>query len=228
MTKRKRKKGQTTIYNTLRRKLKIEQHEPHQKPTTWLWGFLWQLTHGWWVEVNWSVISWNSLSYKLIYFKLVFFLNRFGRGFGLLEHIVGRESILNQPNSIFGIIFYIIQLFCGMSHRSLHLWHGIVPPFSFYYLFLYIHVFSIKFLHYFISFFLYLICSPYQYNLMVTIAFIWHTSTLIVQVEGLGMHMWAAIDIRFYWFGENYVNKRNIKFIRTFLLKINMSTKNKK
>jgi len=29
MTKRKRTKGQTMIYKTLHRKLKIEQHEPH-------------------------------------------------------------------------------------------------------------------------------------------------------------------------------------------------------
>jgi len=32
MTKTKRTKGQTTIYKTLHRKLKIEQHEPHKKP----------------------------------------------------------------------------------------------------------------------------------------------------------------------------------------------------
>ena len=32
MAKRKRTKGQTTIYETLHRKLKIEQHKPHEKP----------------------------------------------------------------------------------------------------------------------------------------------------------------------------------------------------
>jgi uncharacterized protein YxeA len=31
MTKRRRTKGQTMRYKTLHRKLKIEQHEPHQK-----------------------------------------------------------------------------------------------------------------------------------------------------------------------------------------------------
>ena len=31
MTKRKRTKGQSIIYKTLHRKLKIEQHEPHKK-----------------------------------------------------------------------------------------------------------------------------------------------------------------------------------------------------
>jgi hypothetical protein len=30
MAKSKRRKGQTTIYKTLHRKLKIEQHEPHK------------------------------------------------------------------------------------------------------------------------------------------------------------------------------------------------------
>jgi hypothetical protein len=32
MVKRKRAKGQTMIYKTLHRKLKIEQQEPHKKP----------------------------------------------------------------------------------------------------------------------------------------------------------------------------------------------------
>jgi len=32
MGKRKRTKGQTAIYKTLHRQLKIEQHEPHGKP----------------------------------------------------------------------------------------------------------------------------------------------------------------------------------------------------
>jgi hypothetical protein len=39
MTKRKRTKQQTTIYKTLHRKLKIEQHEPHLKPeVNWCFG----------------------------------------------------------------------------------------------------------------------------------------------------------------------------------------------
>jgi len=32
MSKRKRTKGQATMYKCLHRKLKIEQHEPHKKP----------------------------------------------------------------------------------------------------------------------------------------------------------------------------------------------------
>ncbi|XP_074642472.1 vitamin K epoxide reductase complex subunit 1-like protein 1 [Tubulanus polymorphus] len=37
------------------------------------------------------------------------FTSRYGRGFGLFEHIFGKDSLINQPNSIFGIGFYIIQ-----------------------------------------------------------------------------------------------------------------------
>lgn len=38
---------------------------------------------------------------------------RWGRGFGLVEHVLGRDSILNQSNSIFGCIFYTLQLLLG-------------------------------------------------------------------------------------------------------------------
>ncbi|XP_045173681.1 vitamin K epoxide reductase complex subunit 1-like protein 1 [Mercenaria mercenaria] len=37
------------------------------------------------------------------------FNSRYGTGFGLLEHIVGKDSILNQPNSVFGVIFYVVM-----------------------------------------------------------------------------------------------------------------------
>jgi len=36
MTKRKRTKGQTMIYKTLHRKLKIDQHEPRDSCEQWL------------------------------------------------------------------------------------------------------------------------------------------------------------------------------------------------
>ncbi|XP_017371002.1 vitamin K epoxide reductase complex subunit 1 isoform X3 [Cebus imitator] len=36
-----------------------------------------------------------------------------GRGFGLVEHVLGQDSILNQSNSIFGCIFYTLQLLLG-------------------------------------------------------------------------------------------------------------------
>nr|XP_027804446.1 vitamin K epoxide reductase complex subunit 1-like protein 1 isoform X2 [Marmota flaviventris] len=36
--------------------------------------------------------------------------SRWGRGFGLLGSIFGKDGVLNQPNSVFGLIFYILQL----------------------------------------------------------------------------------------------------------------------
>uniref|UniRef100_A0A2K5EVC1 vitamin-K-epoxide reductase (warfarin-sensitive) n=1 Tax=Aotus nancymaae TaxID=37293 RepID=A0A2K5EVC1_AOTNA len=45
------------------------------------------------------------------------FSSRWGRGFGLVEHVLGQDSILNQSNSIFGCIFYTLQLLLdGVSH----------------------------------------------------------------------------------------------------------------
>ena len=38
---------------------------------------------------------------------------------GLLEYVVGRESVLNQPNSVFGILFYIVLIVAG-KYWALH------------------------------------------------------------------------------------------------------------
>mgnify|MGYP001797961525 FL=1 len=38
---------------------------------------------------------------------------------GLLEYVVGRESVLNQPNSVFGILFYIVLIAAG-KYRASH------------------------------------------------------------------------------------------------------------
>merc|ERR1712126_459022 len=46
------------------------------------------------------------------------FTSRYGRGFGLLEHVVGQHHWLNQPNSVFGIIFYLLHIILAFS-RSL-------------------------------------------------------------------------------------------------------------
>ena len=43
------------------------------------------------------------------------FCFRYGKGFGLLEFIVGKDHVLNQPNSVFGMIFYLIQAVLGMK-----------------------------------------------------------------------------------------------------------------
>nr|XP_025035509.1 vitamin K epoxide reductase complex subunit 1-like protein 1 isoform X2 [Pelodiscus sinensis] len=41
--------------------------------------------------------------------------NRWGRGFGLLGSIFGKDSAINQPNSVFGLVFYILQMLLGMT-----------------------------------------------------------------------------------------------------------------
>ncbi|KAI5939973.1 vitamin K epoxide reductase complex subunit 1 isoform X1 [Manis javanica] len=41
------------------------------------------------------------------------FSSSWGQGFGLVEHMLGQDSVLNQSNSIFGCIFYTLQLLLG-------------------------------------------------------------------------------------------------------------------
>lgn len=41
------------------------------------------------------------------------FSSRWGQGFGLVEQVLGKDSVLNQSNSIFGCIFYTLQLLLG-------------------------------------------------------------------------------------------------------------------
>ncbi|XP_008151015.2 vitamin K epoxide reductase complex subunit 1 isoform X1 [Eptesicus fuscus] len=41
------------------------------------------------------------------------FSSRWGRGFGLVEPVLGADSVFNQSNSIFGCIFYTLQLLLG-------------------------------------------------------------------------------------------------------------------
>uniref|UniRef100_A0A671L7R4 vitamin-K-epoxide reductase (warfarin-sensitive) n=1 Tax=Sinocyclocheilus anshuiensis TaxID=1608454 RepID=A0A671L7R4_9TELE len=43
------------------------------------------------------------------------FTSRWGRGFGLLGTIFGNDSAVNQPNSVYGILFYIFQLLLGKN-----------------------------------------------------------------------------------------------------------------
>ncbi|KAG7483743.1 hypothetical protein MATL_G00041570 [Megalops atlanticus] len=43
------------------------------------------------------------------------FSSRWGRGFGLLGSIFGQDSAMNQPNSVYGIFFYVFQLLLGMT-----------------------------------------------------------------------------------------------------------------
>ncbi|XP_071093348.1 vitamin K epoxide reductase complex subunit 1-like protein 1 [Haliotis cracherodii] len=46
------------------------------------------------------------------------FTSRWGRGFGLIDRIVGRESWLNQPNSVFGMAFYAFQVTLAYNPTS--------------------------------------------------------------------------------------------------------------
>ncbi|XP_042072495.1 vitamin K epoxide reductase complex subunit 1 [Haplochromis burtoni] len=43
------------------------------------------------------------------------FTSRWGRGFGLVQYFVAKDSPLNQPNSVLGIIFYTLQMGLGLS-----------------------------------------------------------------------------------------------------------------
>ncbi|XP_033628231.1 vitamin K epoxide reductase complex subunit 1-like protein 1 [Asterias rubens] len=44
------------------------------------------------------------------------FTSRYGRGFGIIGRVLGEHHILNQPNSIFGILFYFLQVLIGQIH----------------------------------------------------------------------------------------------------------------
>ncbi|OCT95078.1 vitamin K epoxide reductase complex subunit 1-like protein 1 [Xenopus laevis] len=41
--------------------------------------------------------------------------SRWGRGFGMLGSIFGKDSLINQPNSVFGLVFYLLQMVLGMT-----------------------------------------------------------------------------------------------------------------
>nr|XP_057918668.1 vitamin K epoxide reductase complex subunit 1 [Doryrhamphus excisus] len=43
------------------------------------------------------------------------FTSRWGRGFGLVQFFVPKDSPLNQPNSVLGLVFYTLQLGLGLS-----------------------------------------------------------------------------------------------------------------
>uniref|UniRef100_A0A6J0UXK5 vitamin-K-epoxide reductase (warfarin-sensitive) n=1 Tax=Pogona vitticeps TaxID=103695 RepID=A0A6J0UXK5_9SAUR len=47
------------------------------------------------------------------------FTSRWGRGFGLVAGLLGLHSVFNQPNSIFGIAFYLLQILLGFSNSGL-------------------------------------------------------------------------------------------------------------
>ncbi|KPP70957.1 vitamin K epoxide reductase complex subunit 1-like protein 1-like [Scleropages formosus] len=46
------------------------------------------------------------------------FISRWGRGFGLVQLLVSKDSVFNQPNSVLGIVFYALQLALGQTASS--------------------------------------------------------------------------------------------------------------
>uniref|UniRef100_A0AAQ4Q849 vitamin-K-epoxide reductase (warfarin-sensitive) n=1 Tax=Gasterosteus aculeatus aculeatus TaxID=481459 RepID=A0AAQ4Q849_GASAC len=48
-------------------------------------------------------------------FRAVSFFCRWGRGFGLVQFFVAKDSLLNQPNSVLGLLFYTLQMGLGLS-----------------------------------------------------------------------------------------------------------------
>jgi len=45
------------------------------------------------------------------------FTSKWGRGFGILEYIVGEDHILNQSNSFYGILFFGVQILGCFSEK---------------------------------------------------------------------------------------------------------------
>ncbi|KAM8837220.1 vitamin K epoxide reductase complex subunit 1 [Spinachia spinachia] len=43
------------------------------------------------------------------------FTSRWGRGFGLVQFFLAQDSLLNQPNSVLGLVFYTLQMGLGLS-----------------------------------------------------------------------------------------------------------------
>ncbi|CAN7986258.1 unnamed protein product [Ixodes hexagonus] len=66
------------------------------------------------------------------------FTSRYGRGFGLLGHIVRFDSAYNVPNSVFGVIFYLSALVCGVldgrTSAKVHLVLSVISNFGSVYL----------------------------------------------------------------------------------------------
>jgi hypothetical protein len=66
------------------------------------------------MTINRYYIESISTSLMLICYGLNIWLHfRYGKGFGIARHIFGEDSILNQPNSLGGMLFYCIMI--GLS-----------------------------------------------------------------------------------------------------------------
>ncbi|XP_041038073.1 vitamin K epoxide reductase complex subunit 1-like protein 1 [Carcharodon carcharias] len=47
------------------------------------------------------------------------FTSRWGRGFGMLGALVGHDSTLNQPNSVYGLLFYLLQVLLSLTDSAM-------------------------------------------------------------------------------------------------------------
>eukprot|EP00457_Paulinella_chromatophora_P019523 gb/GEZN01021223.1/.p2 GENE.gb/GEZN01021223.1/~~gb/GEZN01021223.1/.p2 ORF type:complete len:100 (-),score=13.47 gb/GEZN01021223.1/:275-574(-) len=46
------------------------------------------------------------------------FKSKWGRGFGVLGDLLGKDSVFNQPNGVFGAVYYLFVLFFGGSSKK--------------------------------------------------------------------------------------------------------------
>ena len=46
-------------------------------------------------------------------FTVSFVYFRYGKGFGLIDRVLDKDSVLNQPNSVFGMLFYLMNALLG-------------------------------------------------------------------------------------------------------------------
>jgi hypothetical protein len=51
-----------------------------------------------------------SVNIVMIFHLLCWFSCRYGKGFGIVRNIFGEDSVLNQPNSLGGMLFYCILI----------------------------------------------------------------------------------------------------------------------
>lgn len=56
---------------------------------------------------------------------------RYGRGFGLVESVLGENSIFNQPNGLYGLLFYTLITVLGKNYVSLRLTFEMLINFEF-------------------------------------------------------------------------------------------------
>ena len=64
-----------------------------------------------------AVQMWDVLYFFFPNKFLLLFFTRYGTGFGLVEPVLGKKSLLNVPNSIFGIAFYSLIMLLGKTYK---------------------------------------------------------------------------------------------------------------